>query len=144
MDESDLDPILSIENMCFSVPWKSDSFSGELYKKYGIRLVAEYKNIIVGYTIGWIVADGIHIANLAVHPHYRYRGIGEQLIQSMIRYRDDFTRAALEVRRSNHAARRLYKKLGFEEVGVRKNYYIDEGEDAIIMVKQLQQIEFLK
>lgn len=139
MKKEDVDQIVDIENNCFSAPWSPQDFENELQKEYGIDFVAEHKKSIAGYAIGWMIADEIHIANVAVHPQYRLRGIAEQLIRALIEYGEDFNTAVLEVRHSNHAAQRLYKKMGFEEIGILNNYYVEEGEDAVLMFKQLNE-----
>ena len=139
MKKEDIDQIVDIENSCFSAPWSPQDFENELQKEYGIDLVAEYKQSIEGYAIGWMIRDDIHIANVAVHPQFRLKGIGEQLIRALIEYSKDFNVAVLEVRCSNHTAQRLYKKLGFKEIGIRDNYYEEEGEDAVLMFKQLNE-----
>lgn len=137
MREEDLDQVLTIEETSFSSPWSRKSFEAELKKEFGISLVVLDDNRIVGYLVEWLVADEIHIANIAVHPGWRQRGIGERLMQEVIRNSSGFCWIRLEVRRSNKAARELYAKLGFREVGVRRNYYVQEGEDAILMVLRL-------
>jgi ribosomal-protein-alanine N-acetyltransferase len=137
MREEDIDQVLTIEETSFLSPWSRKSFETELQKEFGISLVVLDDNRIVGYLVEWLVADEIHIANIAVHPDYRQRGIGERLMQEVIRNSGGFSWIRLEVRRSNKAARELYAKLGFREVGVRRNYYVQEGEDAILMVRRL-------
>jgi ribosomal-protein-alanine N-acetyltransferase len=137
MQDNDIDQIMVIEKLVFSFPWSRKSFEAELKKDFGISLVAVFDNQVVGYLIGWFIADEIHIANVAVHPVWRRRGIAEKLIREVIENIEGFYWIGLEVRRSNLAARALYKKLGFREVGVRRNYYVNEGEDAILMSIQL-------
>ena len=137
MREEDLDQVMAIEGSSFSSPWSRKSFETELTKEFGIPLVAVVDDSVVGYLIEWLVADKIHIANIAVHPDWRKCGIGEWLMQEVMRNSGEFSWIGLEVRRSNKNARALYAKLGFREVGVRSNYYVQEGEDAILMVKRL-------
>jgi len=139
MDHKDLDEILKIEETCFKTPWSRKSFENDFKKDFAVLLVAEYSGVIAGYAISWLIVDELHIANLAVHPDFRDRGIGESLIRTLLANSENYSMAGLEVRRSNKTARKLYKKLGFEEVGVRKNYYVEEGEDAILMIKHLHQ-----
>ena len=135
-----MDQVLSIEAISFSSPWSRKSFESELKKEFSISLVALIDNEVVGYLIQWLVADEIHIANIAVHPEWRRHGIGETLLRKVIQENKGFSWMGLEVRRKNRSARALYKKLGFREVGIRKNYYLQEREDAILMVKHLQQL----
>jgi [ribosomal protein S18]-alanine N-acetyltransferase len=90
----------------------------------------------VGYHCAWVVFDELHLQNLAVHPDWRRKGIGSLLVRHALELgRGKKTRTAiLEVRRSNEEALGLYRKFGFEVVGVRRNYYPEEGEDALVMV----------
>ena len=137
MRAGDIDQVLAIEKLSFKYPWSRKTFETELTKDFGISLVADINTKVVGYIIEWLVADEIHIANLAVHPEWRGRGIAKALIQKGIINDGNFSRVRLEVRYSNIPARSLYAKLGFVEIGVEKGYYIQDNEDAIIMVKQL-------
>ena len=139
MGHEDLDQVLSIETACFAMPWSRVSFENELSKTYGIPCVAVRDKTVIGYLIAWMVADEIHIANIAVHPDHRRCGVGRHLVQMLIDRARGFKWISLEVRRSNRVARDLYKELGFLETGVRKQYYAVEGEDAILMTKQLDQ-----
>ena len=83
----------------------------------------------------WAIVDEGHITNIAVHPNFREKGVGTILLQSLIDHSKDWgcNSLTLEVRASNDAAKGLYKKFGFLEEGIRKNYYSDNEEDAIIM-----------
>ena len=87
----------------------------------------------------WLVLDEGHITNIAVHPDYRGRGIGEKLVLAMLELarNSGIAGVTLEVRVSNNAAKKLYNKLGFVDSGIRKGYYSDTGEDAVIMWKKL-------
>ena len=140
MRADDLDQVLAIERMSFRSPWSRRQFEAELEKDFGVCAVAVAGEGVVGYLIVWLVADEVHIANVAVHPAWRKQGLGERLIGEAVwgREREGFRWVGLEVRRSNRAARALYRKLGFVEVGVRKNYYVQEGEDAVLMAKTLE------
>ena len=137
MHVADLDQVMAIETDSFSLPWSRNSFEVELKKEscFSIVALANYK--VVGYLIVWLVADKIHIANIAVHYEWRRHGIAEMLMRIAIQNSKGFSWMGLEVRRTNRAARALYTKLGFIEVGDRKNYYQLEGEDAILMAKYL-------
>ena len=139
MAEEDLLQVLEIENLSFAFPWSEDLFEQELKSEFSKVFLAKKeenrRRFVAGYTSFWSVVDEIHIVNLAVHPRYRRNGIGTALISFGLDYyfqRGD-KYATLEVRKSNVAALRLYKKLGFEEEGVRYCYYPDNWEDAIIM-----------
>ena len=98
-------------------------------------VVAEYEEQIVGYVGLWIIIDEGHINNVAVSPQYRRQHIASRLIDKMLRWTESagVKRHTLEVRAGNQAARALYEKFGFQEAGVRKGYYEDNGEDAVIM-----------
>jgi ribosomal-protein-alanine N-acetyltransferase len=134
---SDLDRIVEIENSLFLSPWSRRSFESELIRPGGIVLTAEADCRPIGYAIGWCVADEIHIANLGVHPDWQKRGVGQALMETLMRNFPEAAWAGLEVRSSNIGAIGLYRKLGFRKTGVRKKYYAEEGEDAVLMEKKL-------
>jgi ribosomal-protein-alanine N-acetyltransferase len=137
MTRSDLKQVMQIENASFVSPWSRKSFESELKKDFGFSYTAVEDKRVIAYIIGWLVADEIHIANIAVHPRWRRRGIAMVLMQKVIELYPGFTWIRLEVRRSNLAARNLYRQLGFKEIGIRKHYYVKENEDAILMTKYL-------
>jgi [ribosomal protein S18]-alanine N-acetyltransferase len=142
MRHSDLDQILELETQLFASPWSRQMFEEELREtKHVLPLVLEEAGSIAGYLITYFVADELHIANVGTAPGLQRRGIGERMMQSLLdRAREDgFMLAHLEVRRSNRAAITLYEKLGFRIVGVRKNYYQQEKEDALLMTLLLHQ-----
>lgn len=133
---ADIDAVWEIEKMCFSVPWSRQSFVLEVERNRCARyVVAEHSGTVVGYGGMWLVVDEAHVTNIAVHPLFRRKGIGKAILKSLMEeaLRAGIDRMTLEVRVSNMAARNLYKKLGFAEAGVRKGYYGDNAEDAIIM-----------
>ncbi|MER3446379.1 MAG: ribosomal-protein-alanine N-acetyltransferase [Candidatus Dadabacteria bacterium] len=140
MRPSDLDEIMLIEEACFPTPWPRQVFDMELKSPRSFVRVTRLNGVIVGYIVAWMVCDEIHILNIAVHPDFRRMGIGE----SMMRYCLDhfLTKGAkyaiLEVRRGNTGAKRLYEKLGFKSVGIRRGYYVDTGEDAIVMMLSMK------
>lgn len=140
MSAEDIDLVCEIESLSFKTPWSRESFAEELTKNSLARyIVAKVDGKVAAYGGMWIVLDEGHITNIAVHPDYRGRKIGEKLVRALIQKAKDNNAASitLEVRASNDAARSLYKKLGFEDSGIRKGYYADSGEDAIIMWKTL-------
>ncbi len=98
-------------------------------------LFSSSSSAVVGFAGMWMYVDEAHIATLATHPGWRGRGIGETILQTLLReaQRRNATMATLEVRAGNVAAQSLYRKYGFEEVGRRKQYYQDNHEDALIM-----------
>lgn len=136
----DLDQVMTIERQSFKTPWSMASFKAELKKKYGINLVADYQKEIKGYLVAWKIDHEMHIANLAVSKLWQRNGIATNLLRKLELDYNDVEWMGLEVRESNMAARALYQKLGFIHAGVRKDYYADEGEDAVLMVKEFERI----
>ncbi|MGA2410353.1 MAG: ribosomal protein S18-alanine N-acetyltransferase [Candidatus Binataceae bacterium] len=134
----DLPRIMQIERRAFDHPWTLDSFARELALPFSRTLVAslsiDRNEAIAGYLCRWLVVDECHILNVAVDPDARRRGIGERLISETIIEANakSATVVTLEVRRSNLPARGLYRKFGFQERRLRRNYY-GPGEDAIVM-----------
>lgn len=139
MYPDDIPEIVSIERLSFSTPWSETSFRSEIYSRYSITRVAELNGIIVGYVCVKHVADECHLLDLAVHPDYRRRGIARALLNDVIQELKikGCRFFYLEVRTSNYAARKLYEKFGFNMVGVRKGYYVNPAEDAVIMMMEL-------
>ena len=135
MTLNDVDAVHAIEADTFARPWTREDFVKEMTTNACARyLVAERDGCIVGYAGAWIVLDEAHITNIAVAKAWRGHGIGRLLTAALMQYASNLgvVYATLEVRRSNEAAKRLYQSLGFEYVGVRKRYYEDNGEDALL------------
>lgn len=137
MTEADLDAVMAIEEASFASPWSRTGFENELTKEYGAPLVAETGGEIVGYLIRWMIVDEVHIANIAVHPEYRRRGIARAMMEDSLSRTEGFRWVGLEVRDGNEAALGLYEALGFRRLGVREKYYEQENADAILMIKEL-------
>jgi ribosomal-protein-alanine N-acetyltransferase len=138
MREEDLDGILEIEASSFPLPWSRTSFLNELYfNQFATYLVCCDAKQVIGYAGMWIILDEAHLTNVAVHPDFRGKGIGLKLALALIEagITKGALRFTLEVRRSNVNAQSLYHKLGFKTTGVRKGYYSDNKEDALIMWK---------
>ncbi|HEY8486587.1 MAG TPA: ribosomal protein S18-alanine N-acetyltransferase, partial [Limnochordales bacterium] len=136
----DLNDVMAIERLSFTSPWSRTAFLSELLENDRAHyLVARVHGRTVGYVGIWIVADEGHITNVAVHPDYRSRGVGRRLLHAIteLAIRKGARRLTLEVRRSNLRAQSLYQSLGFQSVGVRRGYYRDNNEDAIIMWRDL-------
>lgn len=134
----DIDGVLAVEHKCFTTPWSRAAFEAEEEdNNLAYYLVAETSEGIVGYAGVWIILDEAHITNIAVLPDYRAQGLGEKLLTSLIDYARsrDSVGMTLEVRVSNVVAQHLYEKLGFRSRGIRRNYYSDTKEDALIMWK---------
>lgn len=132
----DVEDIYEIEKLCFPDPWSIDSLEYELEENpRAFYIVAELDGQVVGYAGLWWIEDEGHITNVAVKPGYRNRRIGEGIISVMIDFtsKEGIRHHTLEVRRSNDPAIGLYEKFGFRTEGVRKRYYRNNGEDALIM-----------
>ena len=135
MREEDIDEILDISSLSFSVCWSRDSYIQELTNSIAKYLVAKIDNKVVGFVGTWIILDESDITNIAIHPSYRKQGIASKLLEALLNYckSQGCTSHTLEVRSSNEAAKALYEKYNFKEDGIRKGYYEDNKEDAIIM-----------
>lgn len=139
MTERDLDEVVRIENESFPVPWSREAYRHELKNNFAVYLVCDFEGEVVGYGGMWIVFEEAHITNIAVDKNFRGRGMGRRLLEELERIarEKNVLRIILEVRPSNEVARRLYQSMGFVETGIRKGYYSDNGEDAIVMTKLL-------
>ena len=139
MTPADLDQVMEVERLSYLTPWSREAFASELLQRYTVYLVARTDDRVVGYAGMHVMWELAHVTNIAVHPQCRGRGIGERLMRELIRIarRRGAVRMTLEVRVGNAPAQALYRKLGFvtEPGAVRKGYYTDTGEDAIIMWK---------
>jgi ribosomal-protein-alanine N-acetyltransferase len=135
MKEEDIHSVLEISSLSFSIPWSKDSYIQELTNPIARYLVAKIDDKVVGFVGTWIVLDESHITNIAIHPNYRKQGIGSSLLEEFLKYckSQGCIAFTLEVRNSNKAARTLYEKYNFKQEGIRKGYYEDTKEDAIIM-----------
>lgn len=134
MRRDDLAEVLAIERVSFPQPWRRETFEAELDNPTATLLVAECQGHITGYAGAFTVLDESNVLLIAVNPVYRRNGIGLFLLEGLltaVRERGA-TRVHLEVRRSNMAAQHLYRKVGFREVGVRRNYYAAPIEDALL------------
>jgi len=136
-----LDVLVALEVASFSVPWSKKSFAAELegnqfsrmlmvpHPEYGLEIQA------IGYICVWMVFEEIRFLNLAIHPEFRRRGLATLLIGEAIRLgrAEGCCRGMLEVRESNHAAKKLYESFNFQAYATRKSYYTNPTEDAILM-----------
>jgi [ribosomal protein S18]-alanine N-acetyltransferase len=147
MTADDLEEVMALQRAAFAHPWSLELFKRELTHDWSTIYLAEEhpteaptsKPELLGFIIFWLVHDELHVLNIATNPIQRRRGVARALLsRALDRGREHrCTLATLEVRRSNEAALQLYKSFGFRAVGVRPNYYVDEGEDAIVMVLDL-------
>jgi [ribosomal protein S18]-alanine N-acetyltransferase len=139
MEPGDLDRVMEIERASFTMPWTLETFRGLLRRPDSVLWVAERVappvREVVGYAAVWIVVDQAELGDIAVEEAWRGRGIGRQLLDTVIN-----TMAArgvrelyLEVRVGNHGAQRLYERFGFVRVGRRKDYYSEPREDALVL-----------
>ncbi|MCD5401384.1 ribosomal protein S18-alanine N-acetyltransferase [candidate division NPL-UPA2 bacterium] len=136
MKEEDLEEVMAIERVSFSSPWTRNMFLRELRDSSPSHfLVAKIDKIVVGYGGFSTVLDGVHIGNLAVHPHFRRRKIGARLLTALLNLAKSrgVKKVALEVRAGNLPAQNLYGKFGFKVTERRRRYYQDTREDALIM-----------
>ena len=142
MTVEDVPAVAAIDRLSFPLPWSENSFRSDLTTNPAAHLlVAEHTTggtrRIAGYAGYWLVVDEAHLSTLAVDPALRRHGIGERILREAMRQavRQGADLMTLEVRVSNDAARRLYAKLGFRDVGRRPHYYKDNLEDAILMTR---------
>ena len=136
----DLGDIERIERVAYPTPWSRSMFAGELAKPSSISLGAfdaDAGGRLVGYLIISRYVDAWHVMNVAVAPDYRRRGIATQMLHELFRLTEGDARRGYtpEVRVSNKAAIKLYQRLGFQPRGIRRGYYTDNREDALIMWK---------
>ena len=140
MDNSHINGVYELSKACFSVPWSLDSISYEIENPLAKYIIAENLSTkeVIGYAGVWIVAGEGDITNIAVDPSYRKQGIASRLLMKLFEIcrENSCSDITLEVRASNIPAQNLYKKFNFKEEGIRKKYYSDNGEDAIIMWKR--------
>jgi [ribosomal protein S18]-alanine N-acetyltransferase len=136
MTDDDLDAVMEIEHSSFSIPWSREAFYNEIEQNHlSTYLVVEDGERIAGYCGVWHVVDEAHITNVAVLPDYRGQGLGEALMLRLMEISKEVGARVmtLEVRVSNEAAKGLYRKMGFQDGGIRKRYYSDNQEDALVM-----------
>jgi ribosomal-protein-alanine N-acetyltransferase len=159
MREEDIDQVVLLDQMSFSLPWPPSAYRNELKNPGGRTWVTEImlteplaftaplgspfevltRNVgeiaIVGMLVLWLILDEAHIATIAVHPQMRHMGIGRELVRTSLlnAAREGAVSSLLEVRAGNIAAQNLYREFGFEVVGRRAHYYKDNSEDALLM-----------
>jgi [ribosomal protein S18]-alanine N-acetyltransferase len=136
MTLDDIDDVLKIEHASFTIPWSRESFYNELvHNNYSNYIIMEWNGQVIGYCGMWLVIDEAHITNVAVLPEFRGKKLGEALMRKAMETAKELgaKTMTLEVRVSNHVAQSLYRKLGFLNGGIRKQYYTDNQEDALVM-----------
>lgn len=138
MDEHHVPQIALLERECFADPWSQQSIASELYNPLSLWLVAQEGQTLLGYVGSQTCLDETDMMNIAVFPASRRQGVARALIEALVsalRERGS-KQLTLEVRASNGPARQLYESLGFLQVGLRKNYYRNPKEDALILRKE--------
>ena len=132
---NDIEELYEVELTSFTDPWSKESFKDELNNAIAHYLVGSINNKVVAYIGAWFILDEAHITNVAVKSDIRRQKIAKQLITAFIvlAKKHQITSITLEVRASNIPAQSLYQQFGFEKQGLRKRYYADNNEDAIIM-----------
>lgn len=148
MTLEDLDQVMQIEEISFSLPWSRGMFLTELRDNpFSTLLIAKVpppgggnkQSRLVGYCCFWVIFSEVHIMNLAIHLEWRRKGIASRLVEEILSLSRDqgVKKVHLEVRQSNDFARRLYRKFGFQVIAVRPNYYSKPREDAVLMALDL-------
>jgi len=141
MEFDDLPAVIELDQRSFALPWPVSSFRFELESNAVSRCwVAEIDRVdspplLVAMVVIWLIVDEAHVATLAVHPDYRRQKIAQRLLAFTLvdAYHAGAVRSLLEVRRGNEAAISMYKRFGYRETGIRKKYYKDNSEDAVLM-----------
>ncbi|GEN84634.1 putative ribosomal-protein-alanine acetyltransferase [Sporosarcina luteola] len=136
MTMDDIPAVVEIEQEAFATPWTHEVFEHEMTgNDYAHYVVAVMDDEVIGHCGMWVVLDECHITNVAVRKFMRGHGIGEALMRKAIELckANDVRLMTLEVRVTNYTAQNLYRKLGFQDGGIRKNYYTDDHEDALVM-----------
>jgi [ribosomal protein S18]-alanine N-acetyltransferase len=146
MAAPDIPQVVALDQLAFANPWSAASYRYELTDNamahfwVGLAPAPEPERRVAGYAGFWLIVDEAHIGTLAVHPQWRRQGLGEKLLVTMLGQARALgaALATLEVREGNRAARQLYHRHGFAEVGRRKRYYQDNGEDALLLTVRFQ------
>ena len=138
MNDAHVAQVAALEAICFSDPWSEKSVASEITNPLSYWLVAVDGERVAGYVGSQTVLDETDMMNIAVHPDYRRQGLAERLAAQLVEaLKEKGSRClTLEVRQSNAPAIRLYEKLGFSQIGLRKNYYRNPKEHALILRKE--------
>jgi ribosomal-protein-alanine N-acetyltransferase len=147
MRKEDMEQVMSIEQASFSMPWSKNLFLSEfrspLVSTLMVALAAGPVRTVIGYIVFWLVADEMHILNLAVAPEKRRHGIARRLVLAGLKRAQGkgAKRAFLEVRTSNTAAQNLYSRMGFTGTFLRRDYYDSPREDAVVMTMEVGEFQ---
>ena len=147
MTVDDVTAVVQLDQKSFSLPWPERSFRFELTDNPASRCwVAELDGKIVGMIVVWLIVEEAHVATVATDPEYRRQGIGKRLLAHALRHimQDGARSSFLEVRESNLAAQEMYRKFGYEQSGIRRRYYKDNDEDALLMTLESLDVERLE
>ena len=137
MTLDDLEQVVAIDQVSFSLPWPARSFQFELTDNPASRCwVADLDGRVISMVVAWLIVDEIHIATIATHPDFRKQGIGKALLLHTLKSakEEGAITSFLEVREGNETALEMYRKFGYVESGRREGYYKDNDEDAILML----------
>lgn len=141
MLEEDIPGLMRLEEECFPTPWTEGMFICQIMLgDVSANLVYVEDDEITGYVVSWFGVNELHILSIGVKPERRGRNIAEDLLNEAIRcsLKSRCEKVILEVRRGNSRAQRFYQKLGFRHIGVRKKYYSENGEDALVLEKDIE------
>jgi ribosomal-protein-alanine N-acetyltransferase len=144
MHEGDIDAVFGIEEDLFPTPWPKRSFVFEVGNtRTTYAVVATERDAVIGYAIGWFVGEELHIGNVAVRRDRQGAGIGRELLENLMREASarEASYITLEVRAGNVRAIALYRRYGFRGIAMRRHYYTDNGEDALVMMAELEKGE---
>jgi len=143
MTLADLPQVMAMQKEAFTNPWTEEMVKKELGHDWSTVQLVEMQTAagweLRGFAVYWLVHDELHVLNVAIGAAHRRQGIGRMLLESALSFGklQRCRLATLEVRRANVAAIGLYESLGFRAVGIRPNYYTDDHEDAVVMIKDL-------
>jgi ribosomal-protein-alanine N-acetyltransferase len=139
MLEVDLDQVTAIEKASMPSPWSKELFEEELRRPLAHYFVVEVEGQVAGYMGYWQAPEEAHIINLAISPEFRRKGLGQAMIDRCVEFaaKRGSRIATLEVRAGNQAAQALYEKCQFRFIAIRKQYYSDNLEDAIVMIREI-------
>jgi ribosomal-protein-alanine N-acetyltransferase len=143
MRPADLDEVLEIERLSHRSPWSRQVFIEELARDWAHLVVLKDRrqggSLAVAFCNFWLVRDEVHVLNVATHPDERRKGHASRVLEHVLEFagRHGCRYMTLEVRRGNQGAIKLYRQFGFRPVGIRPNYYVEDGEDAIVMLLEL-------
>ncbi len=134
MTPKDIDRVWEIDKAAFPLPWSRNMYEREFQHGLSYYFVAREDGEIVGFGGFWKIEQEAHLTNFGVHPNYQHKGIGRQLLKELLELAVSLgcRRATLEVRVSNERARQFYEKAGFDMIAIRKKYYPDNQEDALV------------